>query len=75
MTFTSNLASLACFLAAGHVQFAAGVTMGLGQLLGARLGSRLVIRQGVKLVRPLFLAVVLALTARLIWQNNLSAAK
>jgi len=69
MNFTSNVISLAVFLAAGHVQFVAGLCMGAGQLLGARIGSKVVIRQGVRFIRPLFITVALAVTARLLWQN------
>ena len=67
MNFASNLTSLAFFLAAGQVHFAAGLAMGAGQLLGARLGSRLVIRRGTKFIRPIFVSVVLALTAKLFY--------
>ena len=38
-------------------------------MLGARLGSKVVIRKGTKLIRPIFIVVVLAITARLLWQN------
>jgi uncharacterized membrane protein YfcA len=69
MNFTSNVASLAVFLIGGHCHFGAGLCMGLGQLLGARLGSKAVIRSGAKFIRPVFIAVVLAITARLLWQN------
>jgi hypothetical protein len=69
MNFTSNLASLGVFLVAGHVHFAAGACMGLGQLLGARLGSKVVIRKGTRLIRPIFIVVVLAVTGRLLWHN------
>ena len=68
MNFASNLSSLAVFLLAGKVYFAAGLTMGIGQLLGARLGSRMVIARGTKFIRPIFLFVVLALTAKLLLQ-------
>jgi uncharacterized membrane protein YfcA len=69
MNFTSNVASLAVFLVAGHCHYGAGLCMGLGQLLGARLGSKTVIRNGAKFVRPIFITVVLAITARLLWRN------
>lgn len=69
MNVTSNLASLIVFLVGGHVHFAAGICMGFGQLLGARLGSKVVIRKGTKLIRPIFIVVVLAITARLLWKN------
>jgi uncharacterized membrane protein YfcA len=67
MNFAGNLCSLGFFLLGGSVLFTAGLTMGLGQLVGARLGSRLVITKGAKFIRPVFLTVVLALTARLLY--------
>jgi len=74
MNFTSNLASLAVFLTAGQVHLGAGACMGLGQVLGARLGSRVVIRKGVRWIRPVFIIMALAITARLLWQNFWSGA-
>jgi uncharacterized membrane protein YfcA len=67
MNLASNLGSLAVFLAARQVWFDVGAVMIAGQLLGAKLGSGLVIRRGARLVRPLFLTVVLILAARLLW--------
>lgn len=69
MNFTSNAASLLVFLIGGHCHLFAGVSMGLGQLLGARLGSRVVIRKGTGLIRPLFVLVAIAITLRLLWLN------
>jgi hypothetical protein len=69
MNFTSNAASLVVFLAAGHCHFGAGLSMGLGQLFGARLGSKAVIRRGAQFIRPVFITVALAITARLLWRN------
>jgi uncharacterized membrane protein YfcA len=66
MNFASNLSSLIIFLFHGTVQFAPGLTMGIGQLLGARLGSRMVITRGTKFIRPIFITVVLLLTLKLI---------
>ncbi len=69
MNFTSNAVSLGVFLAAGHAHFGAGLCMGTGQLLGARLGARTVIRRGTQFIRPVFITVVLAVTARLLYLN------
>ena len=69
MNLASNLSSLAIFAAAGHVILVPGLSMGLGQLLGARLGSRMVIargRKGFQFIRPLFICVVLAITVKLL---------
>jgi uncharacterized membrane protein YfcA len=63
----SNLGSLVVFLAFGSVHFVAAGAMICGQLLGARLGSGLVIRKGAGFIRPVFLTVVFAMTAKLLW--------
>jgi len=60
----SNLGSLAIFLAHRSVDFTLGGIMIAGQLIGARLGSGLVIRKGANLIRPVFLTVVLAMTLK-----------
>lgn len=69
MNFTSNFVALFFFLSAGQVRFVEGFVMGIGQFLGARVGSKLVIRRGTSVIRPLFITMVLALVARLIYQN------
>jgi hypothetical protein len=67
MNFASNVTSLMLFLAGGRVAFLIGIVMGLGQLLGARLGSQMVIARGTRFIRPVFLAVVLGLTLKLLY--------
>jgi len=67
MNFASNLSSLGFFLLGGKVLFAAGLVMGAGQWLGARLGSGLVVRRGAALIRPVFISVVLLLTLKLLF--------
>ena len=41
--------------------------MGVGQLIGARFGSRLVMTRGTQFIRPVFITVVLALTGKLLY--------
>jgi uncharacterized membrane protein YfcA len=69
VNFASNLSSLAVFLLGGNVHLGAGLTMGIGQLLGARMGARLVVARGTRFIRPIFLVVVLAITAKLLYDN------
>ena len=69
MNFTSNVGSIAVFAFGNHMLIGAGVTMGVGQLIGARLGARTVIRQGARLIRPIFIAVVLLISLKLLLQN------
>jgi hypothetical protein len=69
MNFSSNIVALLIFIVGGHVSYAAGFTMGAGQALGARIGSRLVIRRGTGFIRPVFITMVLALTAKLLYDT------
>jgi uncharacterized protein len=69
MNFTSNLVSLGVFLFTNHIWFLAGIVMGLGQLAGARLGSRMVLKKGTRFIRPIFITVVLVITCKLLYEN------
>ena len=66
MNFASNLTSLLLFLRLGQAEFAAGLTMGAGQIIGARLGSGMVVTRGTKLIRPVFITVVITLALKLL---------
>lgn len=66
LNFTSNIASLFVFAAAGQVVWQVGLPMGLAQMAGAWLGSHLVIRHGTRLIRPLLVIVSLAISIRLL---------
>ncbi len=67
MNFASNLSSLALFAVGGTIVLLVGLIMGAGQLLGARMGARMVISRGTRFVRPIFLSVVFVLVAKLMW--------
>ncbi len=69
MNLTSNLASLAVFLWTGHVRFGVGVVMAAGQMIGGRLGAKVAVKGGARLIRPIFLTMVLALAAKLAWDS------
>jgi uncharacterized membrane protein YfcA len=66
LNFTSNLAALLFFLPGGHVVWGVGLTMAAGQLVGAWLGSHLVLRHGTRLVRPVLVATSLVVSAKLL---------
>jgi len=69
MNFVSNAMALAVFIGTGHVAWLLGLSMGAALMLGAFLGARTAIGGGTRLIRPVFICVVLALTARLSWQH------
>lgn len=67
MNFTSNIVSCFLFLAGGYVWFVSGLTMAAGQILGARMGSRMVIKKGTSFIRPLYIGIVVATTIKLLY--------
>lgn len=58
MNFTSNVVSLAAFLAAGQVMWVPGLAMGAGQAVGAWLGAHTALKRGAGFIRAVFLIVV-----------------
>jgi uncharacterized protein len=71
MNFTSNITSLVVFILGGHVVYKFGLLMGCGQMFGARVGSKLVMKRGSRFVRPIFITAVSILIVRLIYLNFL----
>jgi uncharacterized membrane protein YfcA len=67
MNCASNVVSFTLFAAEGKILYGAGVTMGVGQLIGARIGSGMVITRGTKFIRPIFITMVLAVTLKLLY--------
>lgn len=66
LNLTSNLAALAVFAIAGAPAWVLGVAMAVGQVVGARLGARSVLRRGAGLVRPALVVVSVAISVRLL---------
>jgi uncharacterized membrane protein YfcA len=69
VNLTSNLASLTVFLSAGLVRFDVALVMIAGQLLGGRLGAGMAVKHGAPFIRVIFVSVVIALTAKLLWDQ------
>ena len=66
LNFASNLASLAFFVFSDQILWQAGLIMAAGQALGARLGAKLVLQNGHRLIRPVLVAMSLALTVKVL---------
>ncbi|PZU85772.1 MAG: hypothetical protein DI528_11195 [Shinella sp.] len=62
----SNVGAFAVFLASGVVLWKVGLLMGLGQFLGAQAGSRLAMRIGAKLIKPILVLTCVALATKLL---------
>jgi uncharacterized membrane protein YfcA len=71
INFTSNITSLLVFTLSGNVVLLAGLVMGIGEIIGAKIGSGLVIKRGAKFIRPVFIAIVILTTLKLIYDRLL----
>lgn len=69
LNFSSNLVSLFCFIYMGQVNYKVGITMAIGQIIGSTLGSRAVLNNGDKIVRPIFIAVTSVMTMKMIYDG------
>ncbi|MGL5948811.1 MAG: TSUP family transporter [Aeromonas sp.] len=72
LNFISNIASLLLFALGGKVVWSVGLCMALGQFIGARIGSGLVLARGVKLIKPLLITVSLVMSLKLLWDQYAS---
>ncbi len=69
MNFTSNLMALTVFAISGNINIYAGITMVVGQVIGARIGSNLAIEKGTSFIRLIFLLIVFLTIIRLLYKN------
>ncbi|MCX8711058.1 hypothetical protein A9G09_08735 [Gilliamella sp. wkB292] len=69
LNFTSNLAGLLFFIMGGQVVWSIGLVMLVGQFIGARLGAKMVIAKGRKLIRPMLIIVSTVMSIKLIYEN------
>lgn len=66
LNFTSNIVSLAVFVIAGQVNFAAGLPMALGQAAGAWAGAHMAMKHGSWIIRPLLVVTTAAAAIKLL---------
>lgn len=65
----SNLVALICFALGSNIDYKIGLTMAAGQLLGSKMGAHLAIKNGAKLIRPIFITIVSITIFSLFYQN------
>lgn len=67
--FASNIASALVFMLGGKVLWSAGVAMMIGQVIGATLGSKVMISHGAKVIRPIIVTVCFLMVIRYLWDK------
>jgi uncharacterized membrane protein YfcA len=69
LNFTSNLTSLVVFMSMGQVLWPIAALMAAGQIIGAWLGSHMVLRHGAALIRPVLVVSSLLVSGKLVWDR------
>ena len=67
VNFASNIASLIAFVISGKVLFYIGIPAAVVGVLGNHVGSRLVVKNGNKIIKPIFLCVFVMLFGKIVW--------
>lgn len=70
LNFTSNLGGLLFFMFGGKVIWGTGLVMLVGAICGARMGARLVLSRGQKLIRPMVVTVSVIMSAKLLYDSH-----
>jgi len=65
----SNIAALITFIYFDHVVWLAGVVMAVGAWIGARYGSEVVHRKGIKIIKPLMLLICFILIINVVFKT------
>ncbi len=66
LNFASNLGALIVFAVSGSMLWGLGLLMGMAQIAGATTGSRMALRHGGRIIRPLLVVTCLAMAVRLL---------
>ncbi len=69
LNFTTNIVSLLVFIAAGKILWITGLSMAVGQALGARLGAAMAIRRGTGFIRIMTVVICVAMSISLLLKN------
>ncbi|MBK1643957.1 hypothetical protein CKO25_04645 [Thiocapsa imhoffii] len=69
LNFASNLTALFVFVIADQVVWLLAAVMAVGQLIGAWIGSHLVWKHGMALIRPLLVSVSILISLKLFWDH------
>ncbi|MGL6160185.1 TSUP family transporter [Microbulbifer sp.] len=69
LVLATNATSMFIFMAGGHLLLWLAICMSAAQIVGARLGSNLVIARGASLVRPVIVLATIAVAIRLLLET------
>ena len=65
LNFASNISSLCFFMFFGKIYWSIGLCMGVGQICGALIGAKLVLKNGPKIIRPIIVIISFTISIKL----------
>ncbi len=68
MNFFSNIASLILFAINGKINFIMGIPMAIFMVFGASLGAKLAIKNGAKIIRPIFIVMSMGVAIKMLYE-------
>ncbi|MCG7494120.1 TSUP family transporter [Thalassobius sp. Cn5-15] len=71
LNFASNAGGLAAFAVVAQPLWALGLAMGAMQIIGARLGAGMAMKQGARVIKPLLVLTSLSLALKLLWDLSM----
>ncbi len=68
LNFVSNIAALVTFAFSGNINYLIGIPVCVFMILGAKLGTKLAINKGSKVIKPIFVTMSLAVSIKMLLQ-------
>lgn len=70
LNFGSSFGAFVVFATNGSVLWQLGLCLALAQVVGTQIGSRIAVKVGIALIKPLLVVTSLALALRLLWNPD-----
>lgn len=67
VNFASNIAAVGAFMVAGSIDYRLGIPCAACSILGNLIGTRLAIKNGVAIIRPMMIVVIVLLLTKIGW--------
>ncbi|EET84498.1 transporter [Clostridium carboxidivorans P7] len=67
MNFGSNIASLIMFAFRGQINYKLGVPVAIFMIIGAKFGTKVALKNGAKIIKPLFVTMSLCVALKILY--------
>lgn len=68
LNFVSNISALVTFAISGNINYLIGIPVCIFMILGAKIGTKLAINKGNKIIKPIFITMAMAVAVKMLFQ-------